>query len=54
VGTQFGAIVAADAEYAKNAADGARDNARANGFTIVYDRTYPPSTVDFPPIPVRA
>jgi branched-chain amino acid transport system substrate-binding protein len=47
------AIVAADAEYAKNAADGARDNARANGFTIVYDRTYPPSTVDFPPI-VRA
>jgi branched-chain amino acid transport system substrate-binding protein len=47
------AIVAADAEFAKNAADGARENAKAGGFTIVYDATYPPSTVDFAPI-VRA
>jgi branched-chain amino acid transport system substrate-binding protein len=47
------AIAAADAEFAKNAADGARENAKANGFTIVYDRTYPPSTADFAPI-VRA
>ncbi len=47
------AIAAADAEFAKNAADGARENAKANGFSIVYDRTYPPSTVDFAPI-VRA
>jgi len=47
------AIAAADAEFAKNAADGARENAKANGFSIVYDRTYPPTTVDFAPI-VRA
>ena len=47
------AIAAADAEFAKNAADGARENAKSAGFTIVYDRTYPPTTVDFAPI-VRA
>jgi branched-chain amino acid transport system substrate-binding protein len=47
------AIAAADAEFAKNAADGARENAKSAGFTIVYDRTYPPSTADFAPI-VRA
>ncbi|HYM04237.1 MAG TPA: amino acid ABC transporter substrate-binding protein [Stellaceae bacterium] len=41
------AIVAADAEFARNAADGARENAKAAGLKIVYDRTYPPSTVDF-------
>ena len=47
------AIVAADAEFARNAADGARLNAKAAGLEIVYDKTYPPSTVDFTPI-VRA
>jgi branched-chain amino acid transport system substrate-binding protein len=47
------AIVAADAEFAKKASDGARDNAEAAGLKIVYDRTYPPTTVDFTPI-VRA
>jgi branched-chain amino acid transport system substrate-binding protein len=47
------AIVAADAEFARNAADGARQNAKAAGFQIVYDKTYPPSTVDYTPI-VRA
>lgn len=47
------AIAAADAEFAKNAADGARENAKSAGFSIVYDRTYPPTTVDFAPI-VRA
>jgi branched-chain amino acid transport system substrate-binding protein len=41
------AIVAADAEFARNAADGARANAQAAGLKIVYDKTYPPSTVDF-------
>ena len=41
------AIVAADAEFARNAADGARTNAQAAGLKIVYDKTYPPSTVDF-------
>jgi len=47
------AIVAADAEFSKNAADGARENAKAAGLKIVYDRSYPPSTTDYAPI-VRA
>jgi branched-chain amino acid transport system substrate-binding protein len=47
------AIVAADAEFARNAADGARQNAKAAGLKIVYDKTYPPSTTDYTPI-VRA
>ncbi|HEX7967626.1 MAG TPA: amino acid ABC transporter substrate-binding protein [Stellaceae bacterium] len=47
------AIVGADAEFARNAADGARQNAKAAGLQIVYDRTYPPTTVDYTPI-VRA
>jgi branched-chain amino acid transport system substrate-binding protein len=47
------AIVAADAEFSRNASDGARENAKKAGLRIVYDRTYPPSTTDFAPI-VRA
>ncbi len=47
------AIVAADAEFALNAAAGARENAKKMGFKIVYDKTYPPATTDFTPI-VRA
>jgi branched-chain amino acid transport system substrate-binding protein len=47
------AIVAADAEFSKNASDGARDNAKRAGLKIVYDKSYPPSTTDFSPI-VRA
>ncbi len=47
------AIVSADAEFAKTAADAARDNAKAAGFTIAYDRSYPPATTDFLPV-VRA
>jgi branched-chain amino acid transport system substrate-binding protein len=47
------AIVAADAEFSKTSADGARDNARAGGFTIIYDQSYPPSTTDFAPV-IRA
>jgi branched-chain amino acid transport system substrate-binding protein len=41
------AIVGADSDFAKKAADGAHDNATAMGFRIVYERSYPPSTVDF-------
>ena len=41
------AILAADAEFAKTASDGARTNAQTMGFTIVYDGKYPPSTTDF-------
>src|SRR5438132_3709761 len=47
------AIVAADAEFAVNASDGARDNAKAARLRIVYDKRYPPNTTDFAPI-VRA
>jgi branched-chain amino acid transport system substrate-binding protein len=47
------ALIAADAEFARTAADGARANAKALGFDIVYDKTYPPSTTDFTPV-VRA
>jgi branched-chain amino acid transport system substrate-binding protein len=47
------AIVSADAEFAKTAADAARDNAKAAGFTVVYERSYPPPTTDFLPV-VRA
>jgi branched-chain amino acid transport system substrate-binding protein len=47
------AIVGADAEYAHIATDGARENAQKLGLKILYDRTYPPNTVDFVPI-VRA
>jgi branched-chain amino acid transport system substrate-binding protein len=47
------ALAYADAEFGQNACDGARENAKASGFDIVYDKSYPPSTVDFTPI-VRA
>ena len=47
------AIVAADAEFARNASDGARDNAKEAGLKIVYDGKYPPTTTDYTPI-VRA
>src|SRR5262245_8645522 len=47
------ALVAADAEFANNACEGARTNAAKHGFKIVYDRRYPPATTDFQPI-VRA
>src|SRR5205807_4053526 len=40
-------------EFSRNAADGARENAKKAGLKIVYDKTYPPSTADYAPI-VRA
>ncbi|HEY4175024.1 MAG TPA: amino acid ABC transporter substrate-binding protein [Rhodopila sp.] len=47
------ALVGADAEFAKNAVDGARAQAKRAGYKIVYDKTYPPTTADYSPI-VRA
>jgi branched-chain amino acid transport system substrate-binding protein len=47
------AIVAADAEFAVNASDGARENAKKAGLKIVYDQRYPPATTDFATI-IRA
>jgi branched-chain amino acid transport system substrate-binding protein len=47
------ALAAEDAEFSRNAADGARNNIKKYGFKSVYDKTYPPSTTDFSPI-IRA
>src|SRR2546429_3609350 len=47
------ALAAADAEFGRNACEGARENAKKTGLRIAYDRNYPPNTADFAPI-VRA
>jgi branched-chain amino acid transport system substrate-binding protein len=49
------AMAFADAEFSVNACDGARENAKKGGYTIVYDKSYPPppKTTDFTPV-VRA
>jgi branched-chain amino acid transport system substrate-binding protein len=47
------ALAAEDAEFSRNAADGARNNIAKYGFKSVYDKTYPPNTTDFSPI-IRA
>ena len=49
------AFTYADAEFAQNACEGARANAKKHGFKTVYDKAYPPppKTTDFAPI-VRA
>jgi branched-chain amino acid transport system substrate-binding protein len=47
------ALVAADAEFARNLKDGAVRNAKAMGLEIVYNKNYPPKTADFTPI-IRA
>jgi branched-chain amino acid transport system substrate-binding protein len=41
------ALVGADAEFSVLALEGARENAKKHGFRVVYDRTYPPNTVEF-------
>jgi branched-chain amino acid transport system substrate-binding protein len=41
------AIAAEDAEFSRNASDGARANAKQYGFNVIYDKTYPPNTTDF-------
>ena len=47
------AIIAADAEFAQSAADGARSQIKKHGFKLVYDQSYPPNATDFAPV-VRA
>src|ERR1041384_1432585 len=44
------AIVATDAEFQHKAAESAREHAKRTGINVVYDRAYPPNTVDFTPI----
>jgi branched-chain amino acid transport system substrate-binding protein len=47
------ALLAADAEFARNLKEGALANAKKAGLEIVYNKNYPPKTPDFTPI-VRA
>ncbi|MDR3423331.1 MAG: amino acid ABC transporter substrate-binding protein [Xanthobacteraceae bacterium] len=47
------ALASEDAEFARNACEGARNNAKTYGINIVYDKTFPPGTTDFSPV-VRA
>ena len=47
------AIAMADAEFGRNACEGAEQNAKTSGFKILYNKAYPPSTTDFSPI-IRA
>ena len=44
------AFVGADAEFPRNALEGAHELAKEAGLKIVYDRTYPPTTNDYTPI----
>src|SRR5437660_10464238 len=43
------ALVGADAEFSNNVLIGARENAKKYNLKIVYDRSYPPATVDYTP-----
>ncbi|MDB5806272.1 MAG: branched-chain amino acid transporter substrate-binding protein [Betaproteobacteria bacterium] len=44
------ALLGADAEYPHIALDGARENVKKLGLKVVYDKTYPPTTIDAGPI----
>jgi branched-chain amino acid transport system substrate-binding protein len=44
------ALVGADAEYAQTTLAGAREKVKQLGLEIVYDKSYPPATLDFEPI----
>ena len=47
------AMFGADAEFPRNAMDGARNIIKKYNLKIVYDKTYPPTTADYTPV-VRA
>jgi branched-chain amino acid transport system substrate-binding protein len=47
------ALASEDAEFSRNACEGARENAKTFGVNIIYDKSFPPGTTDFSPI-VRA
>src|SRR5436190_15020885 len=47
------ALAAEDAEFSRNACEGARENVKKFNLKMAYDKTYPPGTTDFAPI-VRA
>ncbi len=46
-------LISEDAEFARNACEGARQNTKTYGFKIIYDKTFPPGTTDFSPV-IRA
>jgi len=47
------ALLGADNEFSQNVLAAARKNAAGAGLKIVYDKSYPPSTVDYSPSFVR-
>jgi branched-chain amino acid transport system substrate-binding protein len=47
------ALASEDAEFARNACEGARENSKTYGFKIIYDKNFPPGTTDFSPV-IRA
>ena len=47
------ALISEDAEFARNACEGARENSKKFGFKIIYDKSFPPGTTDFSPV-IRA
>jgi branched-chain amino acid transport system substrate-binding protein len=47
LGAKTMAILAADAEFAQNLANGVRQELKDYGVEAIYDQNYPPSTVDF-------
>jgi branched-chain amino acid transport system substrate-binding protein len=44
------ALLGSDSEFSNNALIGARGHAKRLGLDVVYDKTYPPTTIDFAPI----
>ena len=44
------AVIAADAEASRNSVEGAMENIKEAGLTVVYNQSYPPTTSDFSPI----
>jgi branched-chain amino acid transport system substrate-binding protein len=47
LGAKTIAVLAADAEFAQNIANGVRGELTAHGIQALYDQNYPPNTVDF-------
>jgi branched-chain amino acid transport system substrate-binding protein len=47
------AILAAEAEFAQSAAQGAREEIKKHGLNLIHDKSYPPNMTDFAPV-VRA
>src|SRR5690242_5557280 len=47
LGAKTIAVLAADAEFAQNIANGVRGELTAHGLQSLYDQNYPPNTVDF-------